>query len=49
MIFVVTGNLQLFESPEYTIISLEESLQILDQWHMFQFDSETTGRLNLYK
>lgn len=44
MIFVVTGNLQLFESPEYTIISLEESLQILNQWHMFQFDSETTGR-----
>lgn len=44
MIFVVTGNLQLFESPDYTIISLEESLQILNQWHMFQFDSETTGR-----
>lgn len=49
MIFLVTGNLQLFESPDYKIISLEESLQILNQWQMFQYDSETTGRLNLYK
>ena len=49
MIFVVTGNLQLFESPDYTIISLEESLQIMSKWSMYQYDSETTGRLNLYK
>ena len=44
MIYLVTGNLQLFESPEYKVISLEESLQILNQWSMFQYDSETTGR-----
>lgn len=49
MIFLVTGNLQLFESPDYKIVSLEESLQMLNQWQMFQYDSETTGRLNLYK
>lgn len=44
MIFVVTGNLQLFESPEYKVISLEESLQIMSRWSMYQYDSETTGR-----
>ena len=49
MIYLVTGNLQLFESPDYKVISLEESLQIMSEWSMYQFDSETTGRLNLYK
>ena len=44
MIYLVTGNLQLFESNEYQIISLEESLEKLSNWKMFQFDSETTGR-----
>lgn len=44
MIYLITGNLQLFESPDYKVISLEESLQILNQWSMFQYDSETTGR-----
>ena len=44
MIYLVTGNLQLFESPEYKVISLEESLQIMSEWSMYQYDSETTGR-----
>ena len=44
MIYLVTGNLQLFESNEYSLISLEESLDKLSTWKMFQFDSETTGR-----
>ena len=44
MIYLVTGNLQLFESNEYSLISLEESLEKLSNWKMFQFDSETTGR-----
>lgn len=44
MIYLVTGNLQLFESNEYQIISLKESLSKLSNWKMFQFDSETTGR-----
>lgn len=44
MIYLVTGNLQLFESDEYNLISLEESLNKLSTWKMFQFDSETTGR-----
>lgn len=44
MIYLVTGNLQLFESNEYSLISLEESLEKLSNWKIFQFDSETTGR-----
>lgn len=44
MIYLVTGNLQLFKSDEYSLISLEESLDKLSTWKMFQFDSETTGR-----
>lgn len=44
MIYLVTGNLQLFESNEYSLISLEDSLEKLSTWKMFQFDSETTGR-----
>ena len=44
MIYLVTGNLQLFESPDYKVISLEKSLQIMSEWSMYIFDSETTGR-----
>ena len=44
MIYLVTGNLQLFDSPEYKIISVEESLNIMSKWTMYQYDSETTGR-----
>ena len=44
MIYLVTGNLQLFESPEYKIISVEESLKIMSEWSMYQYDSETNGR-----
>ena len=44
MIYLVTGNLELFVSSEYTIITPEKSLEILNSWSMFQYDSETTGR-----
>ena len=44
MIYLVTGNLKLFDPPEYEIISLEKSLHIMSEWSMFQYDSETTGR-----
>ena len=44
MIYLVTGNLQLFESPEYKIISVEESLKIMSNWSMYQYDSETNGK-----
>jgi DNA polymerase I-like protein with 3'-5' exonuclease and polymerase domains len=44
MIYLVTGNLELFVSSEYRIITPEKSLEILNSWSMFQYDSETTGR-----
>lgn len=44
MIYLVTGNVPLFEYSEYKIISVEESLKIMSSWNMYQYDSETTGR-----
>lgn len=49
MIYLVTGSLELYKPVEYEIISPKKSLEILESWSMFQYDSETTGRLNLYK
>lgn len=47
MIYLVTGQPNLFEDPDYKVISIEESLQLLDNCKVLQADSETTGRLNL--
>ena len=45
MIYLVTLNQELFENDSYTVISPEESLEILSGWGpMIQIDSETTGR-----
>jgi hypothetical protein len=44
MIYLVSGNLELFNSGLYEHITVEESLEILKQYKMIQFDSETTGR-----
>lgn len=44
MIYLVTGNQQLFESEVYKIISVEESLTIIKDWKMIQFDTETLGK-----
>lgn len=44
MIYLVTGNGRLFKSEYYNIISLEESLKIIQKWDIVQFDSETSGR-----
>lgn len=43
MIYLVTGNQQLFESEVYKIISVEESLNIMKDWNIVQCDTETTG------
>ena len=43
MIYLITANQQLFESNVYKIISVEESLTIMKDWKMIQFDTETTG------
>lgn len=44
MILLVTLNSELFESSEYSIISEQESLEILHTWDIIQFDSETSGK-----
>lgn len=44
MIYLVTGNIPLFEFSDYKIITVEESLKIMSSWKMYQYDSETTGR-----
>lgn len=43
MIYLVSLNQQLFESEVYKIISVEESLEIMKDWKMMQWDTETTG------
>lgn len=44
MIYLCTLQQQLFDSPYYKVISVEESLQMMAEWKMVQLDSETTGR-----
>ena len=35
---------QLFDSEEFTIITPEKSLELLNSWDIIQFDTETSGR-----
>lgn len=44
MIYVVTREQKLFESDFYKTISIEESLQLMGDCKVLQYDSETTGR-----
>lgn len=44
MIYLVTGNQQLFKSDYYEIISEEKSIEIINTWDVVQYDSETSGR-----
>lgn len=44
MIYLVTGQQQLFQNDLYNIITVEESLQMMQSWKVIQLDSETTGR-----
>ena len=43
MIYLVTHQSELFETSNYKIISVEESLQMLSKAELLQYDSETTG------
>ena len=47
MIYLVTREQKLFENPEYKTITVEESLEMMNDCEILQYDSETTGRLNL--
>jgi DNA polymerase I-like protein with 3'-5' exonuclease and polymerase domains len=42
MIYLVTGQQQLSESDLYKVISIEESLQLLNSCKILQYDSETS-------
>lgn len=44
MIYLVTTNIELFESQEYKIIGVDESLSLLNSCQVLQYDSETDGR-----
>jgi len=44
MVYLVTHQQELFDRDDYKIISVEESLKIMENWKIIQLDSETTGR-----
>lgn len=44
MIYFVSRQSKLFDVVEYTMMSIEDSLSMLNTWEMFQFDTETSGR-----
>lgn len=44
MVFLVTLQQELFDRDDYKIISVEESLRMINSWDIIQLDSETTGR-----
>ena len=44
MIYLVTREQKLFENPEYKTITIEESLQLMKDCKILQYDSETNGR-----
>ena len=44
MIYLVTAHAEIFKNDEYTIITPEESLEMMSSWKRLQFDTETDGR-----
>ena len=44
MIYLVTGQLNLFEDTVYKTISAKESIAMMKDWNVVQYDSETDGR-----
>lgn len=44
MVYLVTRQQELFDNDLYKIISIEDSLAMLNSWGVIQFDTETTGR-----
>lgn len=44
MIYLVTGQKQLFTSNLFSYISVEDSLKEMNTWNIIQADSETSGR-----
>ena len=44
MIYLVSSQQQLFDSEHYKMLSVEESVAMMEEWTIVQFDSETSGR-----
>lgn len=44
MIYYVTLQTELFTNDVYTILSVQESINIISKWDFVQFDTETSGR-----
>lgn len=44
MIYLVTKKQELFEDPDYTIITAERAIEVMQDWKLVQYDSETSGR-----
>ena len=44
MIYLVTKKQELFEDPDYTIITAERAIEVMQNWKLVQYDSETGGR-----
>ena len=45
MIYLVTKKQELFEDSDYTIIDANKALELMQDWKLIQYDSETTGSL----
>lgn len=43
MIYVVTKQQELFNSEVYTLISVNDSINMISKWDVIQFDTETQG------
>lgn len=43
MIYLVTGQLQLFNSDNYQCIAVDTAINMLQEWAVIQFDTETEG------
>lgn len=46
MIYLVSKQKSLFEDSGIKEISMEDSLLLMKDWNMVQFDTETTGGFN---
>lgn len=44
MIYLVSKQLELFETDTYERLNVQDSLDMMESWNVIQFDSETSGR-----
>lgn len=44
MIYLVTTKQELFDDPDYTVINADRALELMQDWKVVQYDSETNGR-----